>query len=145
MSEPTPDLANLTLEELRQRWRAAVSAPVPAHSSRDLLRRALTYRLEVSSGNASIRKLHQRLRKIADEIAADPDFTPPQAPQFQAGAVLIRDWGGKRYVVTASDAGFLLDGQVYKSLSAVAFAITGVKWSGPRFFDLAKSSESTGP
>lgn len=52
------------------------------------------------------------------------------------GARLIREWNGRRYVVEVTDGGFVMDGKVYKSLTAIAFRITGVKWSGPRFFGL---------
>jgi hypothetical protein len=49
---------------------------------------------------------------------------------------LIRDWNGRRYVVDVVDGGFVLDGKHYRSLTAIAFRITGAKWSGPRFFGL---------
>lgn len=52
------------------------------------------------------------------------------------GARMIREWNGRRYVVEVTDDGFVMDGKVYRSLTAIAFRITGVKWSGPRFFGL---------
>lgn len=52
------------------------------------------------------------------------------------GARLIREWNGRRYVVEVTDSGFVMDGKGYKSLTAIAFRITGAKWSGPRFFGL---------
>jgi hypothetical protein len=52
------------------------------------------------------------------------------------GARLIRDWNGRRYVVDVIDGAFVLDGKHYRSLTAIAFRITGAKWSGPRFFGL---------
>lgn len=52
------------------------------------------------------------------------------------GARLIREWNGRRYVVEVTDDGFIMDGKVYRSLTAIAFRITSVKWSGPRFFGL---------
>ena len=52
------------------------------------------------------------------------------------GARLIRDWNGRRYVVEVVDAGFVMDGKQYRSLTAIAFRITGARWSGPRFFGL---------
>jgi Protein of unknown function (DUF2924) len=52
------------------------------------------------------------------------------------GARLIRDWNGKRYVVDIVENGFVMDGKTYKSLTAIAFLITGTRWSGPRFFGL---------
>jgi hypothetical protein len=52
------------------------------------------------------------------------------------GARLIREWNGRRYVVEVTEDGFVMTGKVHKSLTAIAFWITGVKWSGPRFFGL---------
>ncbi len=49
---------------------------------------------------------------------------------------LIREWNGSSHVVEAVDGGFLWNGKRYGSLSAVARAITGARWSGPRFFGL---------
>ena len=136
------DLATLTLDELRQRWRKEFATPIPCHSSRDLLARALTYHLQARSAAKSLRKLHQRLNKLADRFAADHDFVPPDVQPMRAGAVLVRDWNGKRYAVTVTDDGFLYDGRSYISLTAVATAITGVKWSGPRFFKLTEVDEA---
>lgn len=145
MSAEAPDEGECTLEELRQSWRKSLALAVPAHSSRDLLARALAYHLEAQRSKAPLRKLHQRLRKIAAEFNADPNCVPSDAGRLRAGTVLVRDWGGKRYVVTATEEGFLLDGQTFGSLSAVASAITGAKWSGPRFFELTKTEESKTP
>jgi hypothetical protein len=52
------------------------------------------------------------------------------------GARLIREWNGRRYVVEVIEGGFMMDGKHYRSLTAIAFRITGAKWSGPRFFGL---------
>lgn len=52
------------------------------------------------------------------------------------GARLIREWNGQRYVVEVVDGGFVMDGVSYRSLTSIAFKITGARWSGPRFFGL---------
>jgi hypothetical protein len=38
-------------------------------------------------------------------------------------------------------AGFAWNGKTYPSLSQVAFAITGTRWNGPRFFGLREKQE----
>lgn len=57
-------------------------------------------------------------------------------PLPSPGARLIREWNGRRYVVDVVEDGYIMDGKHYKSLTALSFRITGVKWSGPRFFGL---------
>lgn len=53
------------------------------------------------------------------------------------GAILTRKFKGRTYQVTVLPVGFEMDGQVYKSLTAVAYAITGSHWNGYLFFNLA--------
>ncbi len=60
----------------------------------------------------------------------------PQAHMAQAGTILIREWRGTAHRVTMLDAGVSFNGKRYRSLSEVARAITGSRWSGPRFFGL---------
>jgi len=55
--------------------------------------------------------------------------------------VLVREWNGVRHRIEGLDKGFAWNGKTYRSLSAVAFAMTGTRWSGPRFFGLRGRSE----
>jgi len=57
---------------------------------------------------------------------------------------LVRSWQGQTYTVLVSDDGFIFDGRCFSSLSQVAEAITGVHWSGPRFFGLGRSASPDG-
>jgi hypothetical protein len=52
------------------------------------------------------------------------------------GARLVREWNGKTYVVDIIEGGYVFEAKVYQSLTAIAGKITGVHWSGPRFFGL---------
>ena len=52
------------------------------------------------------------------------------------GVRLLRDWNGRTHVVDVTEAGYLYEGETYRSLSAIARKITGAHWSGPRFFGL---------
>jgi hypothetical protein len=49
---------------------------------------------------------------------------------------LMREWNGRPERVRVIDEGFAWKGKTFDSLSSVAFAITGTKWNGPRFFGL---------
>jgi hypothetical protein len=60
--------------------------------------------------------------------------------ELKAGTILSREWNGITHRAIVVDDGFLWDGTRYDSLSAIAFAITGTRWSGPRFFGLRDST-----
>ncbi len=64
------------------------------------------------------------------------------APTLQSGARLVREWNGVSHVVEVIEGGFVWNGDVYRSLSAIARAITGARRSGPRFFDLTSHDAS---
>jgi hypothetical protein len=57
-------------------------------------------------------------------------------PCNAVSTVLVRDWDRRSQWVMVMADGFAWNGQTYDSLSKVAFAITGTKWNGPRFFGL---------
>ncbi|WP_423827748.1 DUF2924 domain-containing protein [Shimia abyssi] len=61
-------------------------------------------------------------------------------PALKPGGRLIREWNGVTHVVEVVEGGFLWKGQRYASLSPIARAITGARWSGPRFFGLKRSA-----
>ena len=52
------------------------------------------------------------------------------------GTRLVREWNGALHEVEVLEDGYLWRGARHRSLSAIARAITGTKWSGPRFFGL---------
>jgi Protein of unknown function (DUF2924) len=55
---------------------------------------------------------------------------PPQ------GTILAREWQGRMHRIAVLADGFAWNGKIYASLSKIAFAITGTRWNGPRFFGL---------
>ncbi len=56
--------------------------------------------------------------------------------ELTPGTVLVREWDRRSQRVMVMADGFAWNGQTYDSLSKIAFAITGTKWNGPRFFGL---------
>ena len=56
--------------------------------------------------------------------------------ELTPGTVLVREWERKSHRVMVLADGFAWNGQTYESLSKIAFAITGTRWNGPRFFGL---------
>jgi hypothetical protein len=64
--------------------------------------------------------------------------------ELPPGTVLLREWDRRSQRVMVMADGFAWNGQAYDSLSKVAFAITGARWNGPRFFGLRdKEDRST--
>jgi hypothetical protein len=110
---------------------------------RELLIRAIAYRMqEVVLGG--LRPEQQRqLRQIAEELKEGGQATIRLRPQLKPGTRLIREWRGRTYEVVVLDDGFSWQGTQCSSLSAIARKITGTAWSGPLFFGL-KQNRSAG-
>jgi hypothetical protein len=65
---------------------------------------------------------------------------------LRPGTVLGREWNGQMHRVAVLADGFAWNGKTYPSLSKIAFAITGTRWNGPKFFGLRdKSSKGSAP
>jgi hypothetical protein len=119
---------------LRAEWRRLFDGD-PPRLSRDLLVRALAYRVQERAMGGLSRASLKRLRDLAenrDGIGPPPD----PAPSLQPGAKLVREWHGRTHVVLVTDTGFDYAAASYKSLTQIAKLITGAHWSGPRFFGL---------
>jgi hypothetical protein len=130
-------LGELSRHELVERWQAHFKAPPPKGIRRPLLMRALAYRLQAKRWGGLRPQLAQQLRKLATETAADKVVRPEKSGfNLKPGTRLYREWNSKTHVVEVTEKGVFWNGQHYRSLSAVARAITGARWSGPRFFGL---------
>jgi hypothetical protein len=77
-----------------------------------------------------------RLLDIARSHFLAAGYRRKQAGALTPGSRLVREWHGRSHTVEVGDNGFLYAGRRYRSLSEVARAITGARWSGPRFFGL---------
>lgn len=127
-------LADFDIASLRRRWRDRFRSSPPAHRSPSLLIRAYAYQLQAQRAGGLPRDLKRKLDQLSDRFAADRNYRPEGAPALQTGSVIVKEWNGRRYLISVVTGGFQLEEKTYTSLSAVAHAITGVKWSGPRFF-----------
>ena len=133
-------LRALGLEELRARWRSVFSRKAPPHLSRHLLFRIIAYRIQEDRFGG----LKPETRRLLDQLAtasetggnAKAASALRQRDTLRPGTVLVREWKGKRQHVMVQANGFSWNGKEFGSLSEVANAITGTRWSGPRFFGL---------
>jgi hypothetical protein len=153
-----PELERLSLDDLRLRWRNKWGRLAPAHLSRGLLFRVMAYRLQAEAfgdlDRKTVRLLERMANGAAEKLAANESATPGSYEHAESevssaraayeplvlkpGAVLIREWQGRLERVTVVDDGFAWNGATYASLSAAAFAITGTKWNGHRFFGVQR-------
>ena len=136
-------LPKLYLRELREEWRRLYKADASLHLSRELLIRAVAYRMqEVALGG--LRPEPQRqLRQIAQELKQTGEAAKRFRPQLKPGTRLMREWQGRTYEVAVLDDGFSWQGTHHRSLSAIARKITGTAWSGPLFFGLKPNRSAT--
>jgi hypothetical protein len=134
-------LLQLDISQLREQWRRLYKADASPHLSRELLVRAVAYRMQELARGALRSEPHRRLRQIALELKQTGDATIRFRRQLKPGTRLMREWHGQTYEVVVLDDGFSWQGTPYRSLSAIARQITGTAWSGPLFFGL-KSNRS---
>ena len=121
-------LATMSPAQLRKRWGEVSKKPLPRLSPA-MLRLALAYELQAKVVGGLSRAAQPR----RDQAAAAKTQTRSASP----GMRLVREWQGKVHIVTIGETGEVQwNGQTWRSLSEVARAITGTRWSGPAFFGL---------
>ena len=139
MRQPVTDAAAIAVEVarihalapdgLRRTWRAVFGRTPPASLSTGLLARMIAWHIQERAFGG----LDRDTRRFLDSLAR-AGASPRR--QLKPGTVLVRDYQGQRHTVTVAREGFDWQGTSYSSLSAIARAITGTAWSGPRFFAL---------
>jgi hypothetical protein len=110
--------------------------------NRDFLVKRLAYRIqELAYGGLSARAEAKLNRLIAEEEARLNGKIPKRRGDRPiTGTRLIREWRGVEHAVTVLDNGFEYQGRPYRSLSAIARAITGTRWNGRLFFGVRNYS-----
>jgi Protein of unknown function (DUF2924) len=121
----------LGIEALRRRWRSMFGAAPPKGLTKDIIARMIAYRIQCEA----LGDLDRATGKLLDRFARCGN---PQGlnRRLKAGTVLVREYQGQRHTVTVVPGGYLWQEGAYLSLSAIARAITGTAWNGPRFFGL---------
>ncbi len=136
LADEIAGLSQKTTADLKSQWHVLFGIEPPRRISRDVLVRAVAYRIQenVLGGlKPSTRRLLARV--AADASARRPIEVTPQ-PTLRPGTVLLREWHGTEHQVVVREDGIVFQGKTYKSLSEVARRITGTNWSGPLFFGL---------
>ena len=129
-------LADLPRTDLLKRWYGIFKKPPPKGLSLRLLRYAIAYELQVKHYGGLSAKAKKQLRCISATESKPKEKMKGKVHRLCPGTRLIREWNGKTHVVEVMEKGFLWQGSPYRSLSVIARAITGARWSGPRFFNI---------
>jgi hypothetical protein len=134
-------LRGLDLKGLRSRWQSVFQRAAPDHLPRHLLFAIIAYRIQADRFG----DLDQETKQVLDQADAKSTNVSMSTRlvsfdqkriELTPGTVLVREWDRHSQRVMVMTDGFAWNGQTYDSLSKVAFAITGTKWNGPRFFGL---------
>ena len=130
-AEPTLDQINdLDRPALLDLWPCMMRSPAPRGMSKQFLRQFLGFELQSRLLGGLTAVDRAKIAVLADEKRHR------RSPQMERGARFLREWNGVTHVVERSASGYVWRDQTYTSLSAIAKAITGAHWSGPRFFGI---------
>lgn len=137
-------LKRMTVVELKKKWEAIIGTPAP-NNSRSYLELRIGYRIQELTLGGLSRESRRMLDLLVEEIDGRSErksiITDPRNPVV--GTRLLRKWDGVELTVTVMRDGFDWEGRRFKSLSAVAKAITGVHWNGYRFFGLREAKRGS--
>jgi hypothetical protein len=158
IGQEVKDLKGMTATELREKYLEVFGEETRSWNKNFLLKRIAWRMQAIEEGDLS-----ERARQRAEDLANDADLRvrmPRKMPEREAaapertvvrtfcpaedrrlpmpGAVITREYQGETISVTVLDKGFEYEGKVYRTLTAVAKAVTGAHWNGYHFFGLGK-------
>ena len=161
MQQQIDELSRMTVSQLRQKYLEVFGEESRSNHKQFLFRR-IAWRIQALAEGG----LSERARRRALEIANDADVRI-RAPKTKfgtdvvldpklsvirkvgaadsrlppPGSYLEREYKGHRVVVKVLANGFEYDGDIYRSLSAIASEVAGTKWNGFLFFNLTSTEE----
>ena len=135
MTLTVADIEAMDRPALVATWSEMFPYPVPKGLSQPFLRRFLAFELQA-----------RRFGGLPKGFLTDLDKQISGKTQnyhvgLKPGGRLLREWNGVTHSVEVIEGGFRWNGETYRSLSSVARAITGARWSGPRFFGLKEGAQ----
>lgn len=135
-------LEKMSTEQLREKWFDLYGEKAPKYKKAFLMKR-LAYRIQELFYGGLSGPAKKCLKKIATkDPVATVNVQVPDARKSQdsilPGTRFMRLWNGRQYEVIARESGFEYEGQIFRSLSAVARTITGTRWNGKIFFGVKR-------
>ena len=129
---------SLPLAQLREHWASAWGTKPHLRIGRSMLERSLLLQVKNKSGHGLTTDQNKKLKKLITTYKRNPNCFDKGNINLKAGTKLVREWRGKKHIVTVTSNGFSYNGEPYTSLSTLAFDITGSRWNGWLFFGLKK-------
>ncbi len=129
-------LEQMDYSVLRAEWRRLYRAQAPKRVARNLLMLGVAWKIQEQTHGGLGAATKRRLADLAKTMEKNGDVTRDRVTCFKPGARLVREWHGEAHTVIVLEDGFQWKGTRWRSLSVIAREITGVHWSGPRFFGL---------
>jgi hypothetical protein len=133
IAERVHAVAQMGRPQLVAEWQAQFGASPPSRLRMELMRPILVYRIQENAYGLSAPRRKGDIQGFASDA---------NRRRFKAGTKIIREWGNQLHEVAVTAEGYVYNGEVYKSLSPIAFRITGTKWSGPAFFGTKRKEGS---
>lgn len=133
-------IPKMSASELADLWQTLGRGAAPCVPLRLLQRLYAQLLQEQAQGGLSAEGLEE-LAAVAAKAGKSKAPTPPPPRQLMltAGMRLVREWNGRTISVDVQGESYIWNDQHYGSLSEIARAVTGTRWSGPRFFGVAGS------
>ena len=130
-------LKTTPMPELKRLWRELFDAEPPGFN-RGYLESRLAYRLQELAFGGLKPETVRRLEVLGEQLDGGEiaKRRVRHDRKLLVGTRLVRVWQNVEHVVTVLAAGFEYEGRPYRSLSAIARAITGTRWNGLVFFGL---------
>jgi Protein of unknown function (DUF2924) len=129
------ELGSMDRSALRVAWTGAYGKAPPHFLSTIFMRKALIWQAQCKRfGGVS-----PGIQRVLKAASGGKAVRPPTA-KIKLGTQLVREWNGRHYRVEVAEGGYRMNGECFRSLSAIALQITGTTWSGPRFFGLTKAA-----
>jgi hypothetical protein len=136
-------MQKLSVIELKAKWETLLGTPAP-NNARAFLELRIGYRIQELTYGGLTRETRRVLDLLADEvegkISRKSMVADPRNPVV--GTRLVREWDGAEHTVTVLRDGYEWQGRKFRSLSAVAKAITGTNWNGFRFFGMREKKRA---
>ena len=142
LSSDLAALGTMTYSELHLAWRRHYRAVPTKKMSRDILELGIAWKIQENKLGGLGTAVKRQIAELARTMEAKSDLAKPRAISLKSGARLLRTWNGVTHEVVVVEDGFLWAGRTWRSLSAIAREITGMRWSGPRFFGLKVTTDS---